>query len=54
MCKEIELDDQSSHVEDLARIPTESKGERVRQYLESLAVTTASNVGNTVIHPQAS
>ena len=52
--KEVELEEQSSHVEELAQIPSESKGERVRQYLESLAVTTATSVDNTVIPPEAS
>lgn len=54
MYKEIELEEQSSHVEELAQIPTESKGERVRQYLESQAVTIATSVDNTVIPPEAS
>ena len=51
MCKEIELEEQSSHVEDLAQIPTESKGGRVRQYLP---VTADTSVGNTAVYLQAS
>ena len=52
--EEIELEEQSSLVEDLAYIPFESKGEQVRQYLQSLPVTASTSVGNTAVHPQAS
>ena len=53
MCKEIELEEQSSHVDDLSQIPSESKGVRGRQYLESLPVTTGTSVGNTAVHLQS-
>ena len=54
MCEKIELEEQSSLVEDLAHIPTESKDKQVRQYLQSLPVTTSTSVGNIAFHPQAS
>ena len=56
VCEKIELEEQSSLVEDLAHIPSGSKGEQVRhvQYLQSLPVTTSTSVGNTAVHPQAS
>ena len=54
VCEKIELEEQSSLVEDLAHIPSESKGEQVRQYLQSLPVTASTSVGNTAVHPQAS
>ena len=54
VCEKIELEEQSSLVEDLAHIPSESKGEQVTQYLQSLPVTTGTSVGNTAVHPQAS
>ena len=46
--------EQSSLVDDLAHIPSESKGEQVRQYLQSLPVTTSTSVGDTAVHSQAS
>ena len=51
MCEKIELEEQSSLVEDLAHIPSESKDEQVRQYLQSLPVTTNTSVSNTTVHP---
>ena len=48
------MEEQSSLVEDLPHIFSESKGEQVRQYLQSLPVTTSTSVGNTAVHPQAS
>ena len=54
MCEKIELEEQSSLEEDLTHIPSKSKDEQVRQYLQSLPVTTSTSVGNTAVHPQAS
>ena len=54
VCEKIELEEQSSLVQDLAHIPSESKGDQVRQYLQSLQVTTSTSVGKTAVHPQAS
>ena len=59
VCEKIELEEQLflaelSLVEELAHIPSESKGQQVRQYLQSLPVTTSTSMGNIEVYSQAS
>ena len=52
VCQEIEKEQAPSLQEDLAYIPSESKGEGVERFLQSLPVSTSTSLTNTSVQSQ--
>ena len=54
VCEGIEKEQTPSIEEDLANLPSESKGERVKRFLQSLPVTSSNSVASTSVQLQVS